>query len=187
MEMGKYQIDYTELSIHILDDGSVLVKDTEKNNYYIVAKGITEGPYKTGDPKVAGFQVTEKDENEIDPKDYLVEYSNYITRSGEKLLITFNGKKYGPYSLISRFSVSKLKDKFVAVVTENQIMTPDIIAKYEELGKNLKTDQEKMQLSIKMSEEIQQKTAKYGPQSDGPIYFTNITGASFNKELIYVV
>lgn len=158
-----------------------------KNNYYIVAKGITEGPYKRGDPKVAGFQVTEKDENEIDPKDYLVEYCNYITRSGEKLLITFNGKKYGPYSLISRFSVSKLKDKFVAVVTENQIMTPDIIAKYEELGKNLKTDQEKMQLSIKMSEEIQQKTAKYGPQSDGPIYFTNITGASFNKELIYVV
>ena len=31
MEMGKYKIDYTELSIHILNNGSVLVKDIEKN------------------------------------------------------------------------------------------------------------------------------------------------------------
>jgi hypothetical protein len=186
METGKYKIEYTELSINILDDGTILLKDVEKKNYYIVTKGITEGPYKDGDPKITGFKVNEEDENEIDPKDYPVRYSNYITRSGDKLLITFNGKKYGPYSVISKFTVSKLKDKFVAVVTENMIMTPEFIQKYEEKGKNIKTDQERMQLSMQMSAEIQQKTDKYGPQSDGPIYVTNIPGASFNKDLIYV-
>lgn len=60
MEMGKYQIDYTEISVNVLDDGSILVKDIKSDNYYIVKAGTTEGPFKKGDPKIAQFQTDKK-------------------------------------------------------------------------------------------------------------------------------
>jgi hypothetical protein len=185
MEMGKYQIDYTELSISVQDDGSVLVKDSQKGNYYIVKNGITEGPYKTGDPVISGFQVDKKNDNDIEVKDIPLIYKSFISMSGEKYLITFNGKKYGPYSQISKFVVSKTKDKFAAIVTENIILTDELRKRYEVLLNKAKTDDERMQISMKMSKEMEDRTKKYGPQSEGPIFISNVPGAVFDKSLVY--
>ena len=46
-------------------------------------------------------------------------YPNYIVQSGDKYIIKFNGKNFGPYAIITDFAVSQSKDKFAALVTEN--------------------------------------------------------------------
>ncbi|TAL72537.1 MAG: hypothetical protein EPN88_04880 [Bacteroidetes bacterium] len=185
MEMGKYQIDYTELNISVQEDGSILVKDDQKANYYIVKNGITEGPFKAGDPVISGFRADKKNANDIGEKDIPLTYKNYISKVDDKYLITFNGKKYGPYSQISKFVVSKTKDKFVAIVTENLIMTEELNSRYSALLNKAKTDDERMHISMQMSAEMEQRTKKYGPQSAGPIFVSNIPGASFDKSLVY--
>jgi len=50
---GKLQLDYKELNISVLDDGRLLAKNRQSNEYYIVTDGITKGPYKSGDPRIA--------------------------------------------------------------------------------------------------------------------------------------
>ena len=119
---GKLQIDYAELSITVGEDGNILARDINSDSYYIVKNGVTEGPYKSDDPLLAEFS---KPDDSEDKDFFLKKYKSYITRSGDKYTINFGGKKYGPYSLISSFIVTKTKDKFVAVVTENVMVTED--------------------------------------------------------------
>lgn len=64
-------------------------------------------------------------------------------------------------------------------------MTKEFMNKYEELAKKAKTDQERMQISMQMSKEMSDKTDKYGPQSDGPIFVSNIPAAKFDNALVY--
>jgi hypothetical protein len=160
---GKLQLDYKELSVSTLDDGRILVKTNGTNQYYIVNDGVTQGPYNSNDPKVAEFEPA--DENDKSIENFLLKNKPYISRSGEKLLITFNGKNYGPYAKIDRFVVTKSKDKFAAVVTENIIITEDQGKKMNEAIKNAKTDQERQELAMKYAQEMQQKIMQGGGPS----------------------
>ncbi|HKK40835.1 MAG TPA: hypothetical protein VJ963_00405, partial [Bacteroidales bacterium] len=56
---GKLNLDYTELTISVLDDGSVLAKSTAGNEYYIVRNGVAEGPYKPDDPAIKAYEATD--------------------------------------------------------------------------------------------------------------------------------
>ena len=147
MDMGgKLKLDYKELSISVLDDGRILAKNRAGDDYYIVKDGVTQGPYKSGDPKIADFEATDKDDNSIES--LLLKNKPYISRSGEKLLITFGGKTYGPFGKIEKFTVTKSKEKFAALVVENVLTSEDQTKKLDEAMKNAKNDQERMDLSI---------------------------------------
>jgi hypothetical protein len=175
---GKLQIDYAELSITVSDEGNILARDIHSDDYYVVKNGIAEGPYKTGDTRLSEFS-TPDGNNE---KDYfLKKYKSYITPAGEKYVINFGGKTYGPYALINNFVVTKSKDKFAAVVTENVIMTEEQSNKMNEAMKNAKTDQERMDLSMKYGQEMQQRMLQGGnPASIVPKLITNIPNATFD-------
>lgn len=180
MDMGgKLQLDYKELTISILNDGSILAMANGTKDYYIVKDGVTQGPYKSGDSKVAEFETPDDDNKSVES--FLLKNKPYISRSGEKFIITFNGKKYGPFAQINNFTVTKSKDKFAAMVIENIVVNEDQGKKMDEAIKNAKTDQEKMDLAMKYTQEMQQKMMQGGgPMSTIPKLVTNIPNITYD-------
>jgi hypothetical protein len=176
---GKLQLDYRELSISVLDDGRVLAKNRASGDYYIVRAGVTDGPYKSGDPKIADFEAADNEDNSSEG--ILLKNKQYISRSGEKFLITFGGKKYGPFSKIEKFAITKSKEKFAALVVENEISTEDQAKKMEQAMKNAKTDQERMDISMQYAQEMQKKMMQGGgPASIMPKLVTNVPNATID-------
>lgn len=176
---GKLQINYTELDISTMDDGSILLKDKISGKFFIAKDAVTKGPYSEGDPEVAAYNNSTKEET--GGNTLLIKYKDYLSKTGDKFLITFNGKKYGPYGQINSFVVTKSKDKFAALVVENVVTTEDQGKKMDEAIKNAKTDQERMELAMKYSQEMQQKMmAGGGPTSILPKFITNITGTTYD-------
>jgi hypothetical protein len=176
---GKLQIDYTELDISTMDDGSILLKDKLSGKFFIAKDAITKGPYSEGDPEVAAFSNSTKEET--GGNTLLIKYKEYLTKTGDKFLITFNGKKYGPYGQINNFAVTRSKDKFAALVVENVIATEDQGKMMDQAIKNAKTDQERMELAMKYQQEMQQKMMSGGgPTSILPKFVTNITGTTYD-------
>jgi hypothetical protein len=174
---GKLQVDYSEIGITSSDDGRILLQDIVNSNYYIVKDGVTQGPYKESDPIVKGFKII----NDKGSKDLLLKYQAYITKSGDKFLISFMGKQYGPFAQISQFVVARSRDKFVAIVTESLPVTEDAAKKMEEAMKNAKTDQEKYDLSMQYAQEMGSQMMKNGgPNSMLPKFITNIPGATYD-------
>jgi hypothetical protein len=176
---GNLKLIYSEITISMKDDGSILVKDQISNNYYIATDGTTQGPIKAGDPRLAGFDNVDDHDK---PKETSKWANNeYISKSGEKYLIKFGGKSYGPYSEINEFQVTKSKEKFAAIVTENVPVNEAEGKKMEEAIKNAKTDQEKMDLSMKYSQMMMQKMQQGGgPNSMIPKIITNIPNATYD-------
>jgi hypothetical protein len=176
---GKIQLDYSELDINVRDDGAILLKDKVSGNFYIARGGVTQGPIPAGDKRLAGFdKAAEKGGSDID---WTTLYSQYISRSGEKYLISFSGKTYGPFAMINDFVVTKSKDKFAAMVTETIAVTKDDGEKMEEAINNAKTDQEKMELAMKFSQQMNQKMMQGGgPSSILPKFITNVAGATYD-------
>jgi hypothetical protein len=176
---GNLKLMYSEITISMKDDGSILVKDQISNNYYIAKDGATQGPIKAGDPRLTGFDnVDDRDK----PKETTQWANNeYISKSGEKYQIKFGGKTYGPYGEINEFKVTKSKEKFAAIVTENVIVNEAEGKKMEEAIKNAKTDQEKMDLSMKYSQMMMQKMQQGGgPNSMQPKIVTNIPNSTYD-------
>jgi len=157
---GKLKLMYSEISISAKDDGSILLKDKISSDFYIVKDGVTQGPIKAGDTRLAGFDnVDDRDK----PKETTLWANNeYISKSGEKYLIKFGGKTYGPYGEIREFKVTKSKEKFAAFVVETVLMSEADGKKMEEAIKNAKTDQEKMNLSMQYSQQMMQKMQQGG-------------------------
>jgi DNA-binding transcriptional regulator of glucitol operon len=174
---GKLKVDYSEISITMGDNGSILVQDRVSSNYYIVREGFTSGPFVKGDPALNVFGVTNEDEKE---NSLVLKYKDYITKTGDKYLINFMGKKYGPYAEISQFIVTRSKDKFAAVAIENLVVTEDQGKKMEEEMSKAKTDAEKMQLAMKYAQQMQTNIMSKGTASTMPTYITNIPGANFD-------
>jgi hypothetical protein len=160
---GKVQVDYQELSISILSDGRILAQHIGTKEYYVAKDGVTSGPFKAGDPQIADF-VPKETENTDDKSEaaFLAKNKPYITKSGEKFLITFEGKKYGPYARIDYFTVSKSKDKFAALCTQTVVMTEAQGEDMETAMKNAKDDQERMELSMKYAQELSETMVKGG-------------------------
>ena len=182
LDMTKYKITYNEFTICTKDDGSMLVFDKMGNKYYITKNGATEGPFKEGDPGIQGFcSNSNRSESNQDADLWLKRYPGFISRSGEKYLIKFGGRNYGPYAMINDFAVSKNRDKFAAIVTENVLVTEDQGNKMEEAMKNAKTDQERMDIAMKMSQQMQNQMMQGGgPGSIQPQLVSNIPGATYD-------
>jgi hypothetical protein len=176
---GNLKLMYSEINISVKDDGSILVKDIVTGNFYIARDGITQGPFKAGDPKLAGF---DNADNAGSSKTTTPWANNeYISKSGEKFLIKFGGKNYGPYGEIREFKVTKSKEKFAAIVVENVPVSEAEGKKMEEAIKNAKTDQEKMDLSMKYAQQMAQKMQQGGgAMSLMPKLVTNIPGAVYD-------
>jgi hypothetical protein len=176
---GTLKLDYKEISISIKDDGSLLVKDRTSSKYYVVKAGVTNGPYEEGDPAVTGFEAMDEIDNSKDA--IPLRYKDYVKKSGEKLTITFAGKSYGPYAILSQFAVSASKDKFAAIVTESVTMTEAEAKIMQEAMKNAKNDQERMDLSMKYAQQLQQKMSQSAGQASlTPKIVTNIPNATFD-------
>jgi len=177
---GKFQLDYKELSISILSDGRILAQAHGTNEYYVAKNGVTSGPFKENDPQIADF-VPKDDSNEGDEAKFLAKNKPYITKSGEKYLITFAGKKYGPYAQIGNFAVSQSKDKFAAVVTETVVMNEDKGKKMQEAMENAKSDDERMELAMQYAQQMQETiTQGGGTESIQPKLVTNIPNAKWD-------
>jgi hypothetical protein len=175
---GKLQIEYSEVSLTTDDDGNILVQDKVDSKYYIVKEGITSGPYVIGDPALESFGISKED----DGNKIFVKYRKYITKDGDKFLITFMGEKYGPYGLIHQFAVSRTKEKFAAIVTQSLPMSEDRSKKMEEAMKNAKTDQEKMNLSMQFAQEMQNQIMKDGgTDAMLPKFISNIPGVVYDQ------
>ena len=190
---GKLHLDYSELTVSILSDGRILAQAHGADEYYIAKDGVTTGPYKAGDPQIADFVPRDDDHQaKVNPA---VKFKPYVTKSGDKYIITFAGKKYGPYARIDNFVVSSSKNKFAAMVTENTIMNEDESKKMEEAMKNAKDDQERMEIAMQYSQVIQQNVANGGPESLRSTLISNvpdaaydpmkIPGAALNNEIKY--
>jgi hypothetical protein len=177
---GKLQLDYRELSVSILSDGRILAQAHGSDEYYVAKDGVTTGPFKAGDPQIADFVPKEKDDGS--EAAFLAKYKPYITKSGEKYLITFAGKKYGPYARVDNFTVSKSKDKFAAIATETVAMTEDQGKIMEEAMKNAKNDDERMQLAMEYAQQMQENMSQGGggPESMQPKLVTNIPNTKWD-------
>jgi hypothetical protein len=168
---------YSEITIDPMDDGSFIVKDRMSEQYYIVKDGMKKGPFSDSDSQVQGYLDAENSDE--DP--FLLKYKDYISKPGDKYLIKFNGKSYGPYARISSFAITKSKDKFAAVVVENEIVSQDRGKAMEEAIEKAKTDQEKMEIAMKFQQEMMQNMMSGGgPAAIAPMLVTNIEGADFN-------
>jgi len=188
-DLLKLNLGYNELSIITNDEGALLLSEKHSNDYYIVKDGVTQGPIKIGDPRLEGFNIpdnsmapdnTGSDENK-EVKDPWAN-SKYITKTGEKYLIKFDGKSYGPYASIQQFKVSKSKDKFAAVVVQNIPISKAEAEKVQKEIDNAKTDQEKQDIALKFNQQLFQKTMEGGgPTSTMPKLVTNVDGAIYNQ------
>jgi len=158
---GNLNLGYTETNISVISDGSILLEDRMTGNNFIVKDGKTTGPIKGDDPRLAPFKnIGDIKTNEGDP--WVLKYKEIISKAGEKYLITFAGKTYGPYSLINDFAVSMSKNNFAAMVTENVISTEADGKRMEKEIENAKTDQEKMELAMQYSQQVAQKMMEGG-------------------------
>ena len=174
---GSLKINYKEANISTMDDGALLLQDKMSGNYYIARNGVIQGPLQAGDPKIAGFENSEEEgTNKL-----LVRYKDYISKSGDKYLITFGGKKYGPYGQINGFAVTRSKEKFAALVVENVVVSEMDGEAMDKAMKNAKSDQERMQLAMKYSQQMQQKVMQGGgPSSMTTKLVSNVPDLSFD-------
>ncbi len=187
MDLSKFKIDYKEISISMKDDGSMLVKDRVSGKYYIAKNGTTEGPYSIGDPKIKGFDIVSSEDSDDDQKAdaWLKKYPDFISKSGGKYTIKAGGKSFGPFAQINDFAVTRSKDRFAAVVVENQMISEDQGKEMEAAMKNAKTDQEKMAIAMKLQQQMMQQMSQGGgPQSIQPKLVSNIPGAGYDPAML---
>jgi hypothetical protein len=177
---GKLQLMFSEITLSVSDDGALLVKDKISSDYYIVKDGVTQGPLKTGDPRLKGFTENEDDGNDSGNEPSW-DNNEYITKKDEKFIINFAGKTYGPYGIIRQFKVSRAKDKFAAEVIENVPISEAEGNKADEAMKNAKTEEERMEIAMQFSQQMAQKIQQGGgAMSTVPKLVTNIPGATYD-------
>lgn len=174
---GKFQLDYKELEITTMDDGSFLAQDRRSGDYYIIKGGVTQGPYNEGDPRIAGYVDYNED------KDYMEglaqRYKGIISKSGDKYNITLGGKTFGPYALIQDFTLSASREKFACLVMDEILAAEAEGRKMEEAMEKAKTDQERMEIAMKFSQQMTDKMMQGGgPQSTMPKLATNVPDAT---------
>ena len=110
---GKLKIDYKELGVLTMDDGSFLLRDGASDKFYILKGGVTQGPFDQEDPRIAGYQNFDLSGSNQD--DALARYKGILSKSGERYLIKMGGKTYGPFIDIQNFTVSRSGDQFGVV------------------------------------------------------------------------
>ena len=177
LDLGKFSLNYTEISISIKDDGKLLVRDKISGKFYIVKDGIQDGPYSADNAKVKEFDV----EDDSNSDDWTGRFRSYISKSGDKFIIKFNGKSYGPFAQLNDFAVSRSKDKFAAIAIENMLVSEDQGKKMEEAMAKAKSDQERMDIAMKFSQQMSQQMMQGGgTESIQPKLISNVPGAVYD-------
>lgn len=177
IDLQKFNIDYREVTIKMKDDGSILIRDKISGQYYIIKEGTMEGPFTAENSRVMEFDP----EEESDSDDWTGRFRGFITKSGDKYIIRFNGKSYGPYAQINDFAISGTKDKFAAIVTETMMVTEDQGKKMEEAIAKAKTDQERMDIAMKFSQQMTQQISQAGGMASmQPQLVTNVPGGKYD-------
>ena len=123
---GKLKLDYKEMNICNMPDGSLLVQDRNAEKYYIINAGVINGPYESGDPKIMAFENCYM--GSANPEDQLLRYKGILSKPDGKYLITFKGKTYGPYADIYDFIVSLSKEKFVVLAAKLEGAIPSLVS-----------------------------------------------------------
>jgi hypothetical protein len=176
---GKIQLDYKELEISTRDDGAILLKDKVSGNFYIANGDVMQGPISEGDKRLAGFDGGSENDGSQDA--WTTKYGQYISKSNGKYMISFGGKTYGPYAQINSFVIPRSKDKFAAMVVENIVANEEEGKKMDQAIKNAKTDQEKMDIAMKFTQEMQNKMMQGGgPSAMLPKLITSVAGATYD-------
>ncbi len=178
LDLGKNKLVYTEISVAMSNDGKMLVTNKVGNEYYIVKNGVSQGPIKEGDPRLAEFGIDDEEEGNADG--IMLKNKKFISKSGDKYLINFMGQTYGPYARIDQFEVNKSENKFAAWVTENVAVTESQGKSMDERMKNAKTDEEKMALAMEMAQQMQDNIMQSGATGFNPEFVSNIPGASLD-------
>ncbi len=170
-----FKIAMNEISICI-QDGDILFFSKVDKKYFIRKMGSDspEGPYVADDPAVTRFVCN--DSGSENSSDFSVKYPELITRSGEKYLIRFGGKSYGPYAVIQDFTVSSEKTKFVARVIPELMFTEQEGAQMDKEAKEAKTMEQQMELSKKIQEKMMQKATKVNPLDMQMKLISNVQG-----------
>jgi len=176
---GKFKLDYKELEITTMDDGSLLAQDRRLGDYYIIKEGITQGPFKKEDPRIAGY--SENSDNENYMAGLAQRYKGIVSKSGDKYTITIGGQTFGPYAVIQNFTITISRDKFACLVMDEVAATEAEGKKMEEAMENAKSDQERMELAMKYSQQMTNKMMQAGgPQSTMPKLVTNVPDAKLD-------
>jgi hypothetical protein len=176
---GNLKLDYTEISISVKDDGSILLRDRITSKYYVVKNGSSSGPFEEGSPQLAGFGPADNGDNSEGA--FLKRNGDYIKKTGDRYSVTFGGKSYGTYAQVSSFAVTAGRDKFAMIAVENLPAAEADGRQMEEAMKNAKTDQERMDLAMKYSQQMQQKMIQGGgPGSMMSKLVTNVANASID-------
>ncbi|HLN56498.1 MAG TPA: hypothetical protein VK207_10920 [Bacteroidales bacterium] len=178
LSLSQYKLEYSEVNIDLMEDGSFLVYSRMDQKYYIINNGVMKGPYADGSPALAPYTGS-SDDPSVNP--LTVKFKEYISTQGDKFIIKFNGKTYGPYARVDHFAVTGSKDKFAATVVDNIAVTEDEGEKMDKAIKNAKTDAERMELAMQYSQQMSQKMmAAGGAQGISPKLVSNIEGATYN-------
>jgi hypothetical protein len=160
-----YKVDMTEITVCI-QNGDILLFSKLTSKYFVKKKNSDspEGPYEADNPEVTRFNCNSTVSSN-EKKDFSVIYPEFVSRSGEKFLIKFGGKSYGPYATIMNFVVSDLKSKFVAQVIPDMMFTEKEGKEMEAEGKNADnmTMEQKMAMARKIQDKMMQKTTSGNP------------------------
>jgi len=181
-DLSEFKLDYTEITICEKEDGSILLKSRITGKYYLARDGKSEGPLNENDPRVTEcFDVTKGLPDNQDSDEWADMYPSYITRSGDKYMLKFNGKSFGPYAVISDFAASHSNDKFAAIVTENVMITQDQSKKMEAEMEKAKTDQERLDIAMKYSQQMSDIVMQPGgTESLQAKLVSNVPGATYD-------
>jgi hypothetical protein len=177
-----FKVDMTEITVCI-QNGDILLFSKLTGKYFVKKKNSDspEGPYEPDNSEVTRFNCNSTVSSN-DKKDFSLIYPEFVSRSGEKYLIQFGGKSYGPYAIIMNFVVSDLKSKFVAQVIPDMMFTEKESKELEKENKNADnmTMEQKMAMARKVQEKMMQKAASGNAMDFSMKVISNVPNVSEN-------
>jgi hypothetical protein len=175
-----YKVDMTEITVCI-QNGDILLFSKLTGKYFVKKKNSEspEGPYEADNPEVTRFNCNTTVSSN-DKKDFSIIYPEFVSHAGEKFLIKFGGKTYGPYATIMNFVVSDLKSKFVAMVIPDMMFTEKENQELEKESKNADnmTMEQKMAMARKIQDKMMQKTMNGTPMDFQMKIISNVPNVS---------
>ncbi len=179
LNLAGKKLVYSELSVNVLFDNSIMILDGVSGKYYKIKSGVQKGPLSPEDPEVAPFinQV-------VVPEDFnplYTTYRDYIIKNAGKYQIKINGTTYGPYYSVNDFYITRSGDRFLAMVCDKEPFAMKI-EKINQKINNAATEQEKNELQAQHMILVQEEIASGGDVLNNNKMVSNIPGAVFKPE-----
>jgi hypothetical protein len=175
-----FKVDMSEITVCV-QDGDILLYSKLTSKYFVKKWNSEDpdGPYEENAPEVTRF-VCHAASSSDEKKDFSILYPEFVSRSGEKFLIKFGGKSYGPYAVIMNFVISSLKTKFVAQVIPDVMFTEKEGTRLEKESKNATTMAQQMEMARKVQEQMMQKAVGGNPMDFQMKIISNVQGVADN-------